>query len=100
MKNIFITIALAGVDVLKVWKSLFNILEPKAYDWFNLLPNHIRIKAVRNARINGTLFNRYCSLADAINQSFNKTQTIEGELYWQRVIDKYTFSKHKSQFNA
>ncbi len=97
MKAIINILALVGVNF---WRTLFICLEPKAMDWFSLLPNHIRIKAVRNARRNGTLYNRYCSLADALNQSFNKSQTIEGELYWQRVINKYIFNNHETQING
>ncbi len=90
MKSIINILALVGVNF---WRTLFICLEPKAMDWFSLLPNHIRVKAIRNARLSGNLNSRYCSLFEAIDKSFDKSKSIEGELFWQRIADKYMFNQ-------
>jgi hypothetical protein len=89
MKNIITTMSLAGVDVLNHFKNLLNCFEPRAIDWFELLPQHAHIKAVRNARKSGHLYTRYNTLKDALTQSFDPKNTFEGAGYWQKIINKY-----------
>jgi len=90
--NIFNTLALAGVDVLRSWTYCF---EPRAHQWFMCLPRIARHKAMKNARLAGNLDTRYCTLRQALTESFDASKTLEGAGYWQKVINKYAHYDHR-----
>ena len=91
MKNIFTTMALAGADILRAWSYC---CEPKAHQWFMMLPRIARHRATKNARLSGNLNTRYCNLKEALTKSFDANKTLEGAGYWQKIINKYAKYDH------